>query len=286
MDSLKDFFLLLRTHQWTKNCFCLGGVLFSGKFLDSHWILLALGVLGVFCLGSSSVYVLNDIIDRNHDRQHPKKKNRPIAKRTLTIQSALFIFSVLLTAAIVTATLLRISALLCLFAYIGNNIAYCFYFKKIPILDILSIALGFVIRLMAGILIVEEAPTLWILLCAFFLALFLGFSKRYSEFIQTKGKSYQRSVLKKYSKPLLLLLLNFSAYMAIIAYGLFTLLSHRSDYLWITILFVLFAILYYKRKVLRNEFGEEPDQIVLKDIYLQTTIVAWLLLYIYIVFIK
>jgi len=276
---IKDYIIVLRPQQWNKNLFCYAGLFFGIRGLENlnAWVLSTFLFI-VFCGLSSSLYVLNDIIDREKDRAHPKKQFRPIARGAVPVPNALGLGIVLFGLSIWGACYLGSVVFWAVLLYALNNILYTFWLKHWAIVDCMSIAFGFIFRLLAGIYVIGQFPTAWILVCTFFLALFLVFAKRYSELCNTK-KFDQRPVLDYYSMPFLRSLLNGTANMAIISYALFTIESDKSSLLIITIPIVFFAIAHYKRLVMVLEKGEEPEVILMKDWKMQVAIALWLVSY-------
>jgi 4-hydroxybenzoate polyprenyltransferase len=271
---------LLRPHHWTKNVVCLAGVLFSGRFVDPDAVVRALWTFVVFCAASSAVYALNDVFDRERDRRHPQKRQRPVASGAIGVPAAVAIGTVLAVGAFAGGWALGIGVFACLVFYVGNNLAYSFWLKHLALFDVLSIALGFVCRLLAGVYVVGELPTTWISLCAFFLALFLGFGKRRAELsVLGEQTSDQRPVLSQYTLSYLDYLLNSSAVMAIICYALFTTSPGKNPSLVIGVPIVFYAIMHYKRLVMLMDASEEPEEILLRDTSIRVSIILWLSTY-------
>jgi 4-hydroxybenzoate polyprenyltransferase len=274
---------LLRPKQWTKNGLCLAGVFFSGfgqHLYESHALLLALQTFGAFCLVASSVYAWNDVMDRNRDRLHPKKRFRPIASGAVSPAAGVAIALVLFGAGMGWAWSLGVPVFSCVAAYVAVNLAYSILLKHFVLIDVLAVAFGFVARLLAGVFVVGEHPTTWIVLCTFFLAVFLALGKRRAELVnlgEQDGK--QRPSLRGYSLEQLDGLVNGAAIMAIISYALFTALSAPRPTLVITVPVVYYAISHYQRMLLRNAYGEEPDAVLVKDGRIIASIVIWLVLY-------
>ena len=270
---------LLRIPHWTKNGLCLAGLLFSGKFTEPLAVQAALLTFGLYCLVSSSVYILNDLIDRERDRKHSKKRHRPIASGAVHPTMAIMLAGILAAIGLVGASIMGRVVLACLVLYLLNNVMYSFHLKHIPLFDVLCIAFGFMLRLLAGVYAVGELPTTWITLCTFFLALFLGFAKRRAELVGLGEEELHRPVLSNYTIPFLDSLVNNSAIMAVMSYALFTTTSGKNPSLIITVPIVFFAIMHYKRLVLVLNSGEEPDRILLKDFPIQASIMLWLVSY-------
>ncbi len=272
---------LMRPRQMTKNVFCFAGLIFSGRFREPGAIPGACLAFAAFCLVSSAVYILNDCIDRDRDRAHPRKRNRPIASGAVGVTGAVFLAVILAVGAALLAYLASTGTLVCLLLYMVNNLAYSLILKHMAIVDVISIAVGFVLRLLAGVYAVDELPTSWITLCTFFLTVFLGFCKRRAELggIVPAEENEQRPVLSQYTLQFLDYLVNSSAVMTVMCYALFTTTANKNPSLVITVPVVFFAVLHYKRIVMILHDGEEPERLVLRDIRLQLSILIWFALY-------
>ena len=279
---------LLRIKQWIKNLICFSGVIFGGEIFNSNSWLLSLGVFICFCFTSSSIYILNDIIDRHVDSLHPKKKYRPIASGSISIRSAIIIGLINVSIGLTISWVLGTSTIIIVIIYLINNILYSNYFKKIPIVDVFSIAFGFILRMVSGIYIIGELPTSWIILCTMFLALFLGFSKRLSELesIKVQNDFKQRLVLFKYNEKSLTNLINETSFGSILSYSLFATVSGKNPSLIITVPIVYYAIIYYKQSLFNSEFGEEPDLILLTDKTILLCTISWLIMVVTIIYLN
>ncbi len=270
----------LRPRQWAKNLLCLAGYFFGERLFDPIALQLALATVFVFSLGSSAVYIFNDIADRELDRRHPFKRNRPIASGGVGIMPASGLAIVLAVAALAGGWHLGMGALACLCLYFLNGLAYTLYLKQVVLLDVISIAFGFVLRLLAGVYALDDLPTAWILLCVFFLAVFLALVKRRTELARLDGSvELQRPVLKHYSIAYLDSLVNTSATMAILSYALFTTLSGKNPSLIVTLPVVYYGIMYYKGIMLIQNAGEEPERILFSDVRIILSVALWLLSY-------
>jgi 4-hydroxybenzoate polyprenyltransferase len=220
----RAFVKILRPHQWTKNAFCLAGLIFGTNLHEPQAWISALIYFGFFCALSSCMYLINDLNDVERDRAHPQKRWRPLPSGEVRPYQAgwLAVFLALLVS--LSVFTVDFHAFSCLAAYALVNLCYSLWLKHRVILDVAGIALGFVLRMLGGVYAVNELPTTWITLCTFFLALFLGFAKRraeLAELISISGNS-QRPVLARYTLPYLDSLLNSTATMTIMSYALFT----------------------------------------------------------------
>jgi 4-hydroxybenzoate polyprenyltransferase len=270
----------MRLKQWIKNAVCLAPLIFSGKFLDIGSILAAcLGTL-LFSFLASAIYITNDIYDVELDRHNPKKKHRPIASGALPLGLAAIAAGVLAVSPIGVSLLsLGIDHALVLGSYAMLNVLYSAQLKHIAIVDVIVIALGFLLRVSAGAVAVDRLPSQWLFLCMFFLALLLGFAKRRGEMIGIQnGRSDQRPVLSFYSLPFIDLVLGITAAMTLITYALYLVLAHTTQFFIVTLIPVTFALLRYLQLVLVNELGDKPEEVLLADLPILVAVVVWALL--------
>lgn len=276
---------VLRPRHVSKNAFCFLGVLFSGRFTSLDSDLAALQTFVMFCACASAIYIFNDIRDRKHDCLHERKRLRPIASGVVSVGAATLMGIVIVLLGLLVGYGLSAAVFVCVALYLLNNLFYSLGLKRIPLLDVLSIAFGFVLRLLAGIYAVDEQPTMWITLCTFFLASFLAIAKRRSELaaLPQQNEWTQRPVLSGYTLPLLDAMVNGSGTMTVICYALFAALSHKNPTLVITVPIVFFGVMHYQRMVMLGKFGEEPERILTRDLPLQLTILLWLIAYFVIV---
>jgi 4-hydroxybenzoate polyprenyltransferase len=282
LSGLRDWARLLRPHHWTKNLLVFAGAVFSRK-LDAAHLLSAAEAFVCFCAVSSAGYVVNDLLDAARDRTHPKKCRRPIAAGRVSAPAGAAVAVALLLAGIYAGFRLGMATGTCLVLYAVNSLLYSRFLKHVAVLDVMSIAIGFVIRLVAGVFVVDAVPTAWIVLCTFFLATFLGFAKRRAELETLDGeRADQRPVLRKYSVPYLDALFNESATMTVMSYALFTVTSGKNPSLVVTLPLVYYCILHYKRLVMIRREGEEPERILLKDVRIWLCVLLWLALYVWI----
>jgi 4-hydroxybenzoate polyprenyltransferase len=275
----------LRPHQWTKNTFCLAGLIFGTRLGEAPAWRSALIYLGFFCAVSSCMYLVNDLHDLERDRLHPKKRFRPLPSGDISPFQASLFATLLGVIGLSSFFIVDSKAFYCLAAYAAINLFYSIWLKHRVLLDVFGIALGFVLRMLGGVYAVQEMPTTWITLCTFFLALFLGFAKRRAELAEliSLSSNSQRPVLAKYTLPYLDSLLNGTATMTIMSYALFTAGAGKNPTLIISVPMVYVAIMHYKFLVLNRKGGEEPDRIVLHDRQIQFWILLWLITYLCVV---
>ncbi|MBL6765953.1 MAG: decaprenyl-phosphate phosphoribosyltransferase [Verrucomicrobiae bacterium] len=276
---------LLRPHQWTKNVFCFAGVVFGGRLGEVDSLLKAAMVAACFCGAASVIYIFNDISDRELDRQHPKKRLRPIASGRVGVPLAALVALILLVAVLTGAWSLgrssHDSVITCLLLYLGINFAYCVDLKHRAILDVNCIASGFVLRVLSGIYLLGDKPTVWIVLCTYTLALLLALAKRRGELmgLTLGAEAEQRPVLESYSIPFLDTLINSAATFSIVAYSLFTVMGGKNPALCTTIPFVYYGIMRYKFLAMVKNRTEEPEKVMLKDRGMVASLIAWIILY-------
>jgi len=305
MSLLRNLLILLRPRQWTKNAVCFAGVFFAGH-IQVHSALRACIAAAAFCAASGFVYIINDILDRDRDRLHPHKKLRPIASGQVTVPQALAFSVPVFGLAIGIAACLGPVVLAIIGCYILLNICYSAVLKNLSLVDATVVAAGFILRVYAGTNAVGVTPSAWLLLCTFFLSLFLAFGKRRAEinaasrFDDAEGGSPEtaparvppsgvfeiprmdstRGVLHKYNVAMLDRFCNICATLAIAAYALFTVLGHPNRSFIVTTPPVVMGMFRYLLLVERYHEGEAPDAILLKDWAIQLAILIWAILYI------
>ena len=280
---MKNLVRLLRPHHWTKNAFCLAGAIFSGHYLEAGAIRDALLTAASFCLASSAVYVLNDFVDRDRDRRHPKKASRPLASGAVSPAAAGVLALLLLAGSLLLTAPLDARVLGTVLAYLGLNVLYSLGLKHVPMVDVLSIALSFELRMLAGVYAVGARPTPWIALCTFFLALFLALSKRRAEKAALAGAAEDpRPVLRHYPLAFLDVAVVGSGLTALMCYALFTTTSGKNPSHAVGIPVIAFALMHYARRLMQGELGEEPERSVLKDPAIFASIALWIGLYLWV----
>jgi len=278
---------LLRPHHWAKNVFCLAGVLFGDRLGDPDALTTAGLIFAAFCLLCSSVYILNDLVDVNRDRNHPIKRARPIASGAVSPATACVISLMLFIGAFSILFVYAASALLPAAIYVLINIAYTGFLKHVPILDFSSIAAGFVLRMLAGVYGIGDIPTGWIFICTLSIALLLAQAKRRSELVSLGAAGLEklverRPVLRFYTKEFLDSLINSSATITVLAYALFTITSGKNPALVLTVPFVYYATMRYKMLVMVTNDGETPERLLLHDVSILIAAGAWLISFLWI----
>jgi 4-hydroxybenzoate polyprenyltransferase len=263
---------LLRPRQWIKNLLLFAALVFARQLFVPRSAALAAAGFVAFCLAASSVYVVNDLVDVERDRLHPDKRARPIAAGAIGPGRAALVAALLTAAALSAAFWIGRGFGAAVVAYLGLSHFYSLAGKNVVILDVLLVAAGFVIRAMAGALAIQVPYSDWFVLCTFFLATFIAFSKRRAELVAVgNGAERTRPVLALYSPAALATFTAASMAAAIISYSLYVQDAHaRGDaatreLLPFTVPFVIFVILRYHLLVERGALGERPEEAVFRD---------------------
>ena len=277
---LKALFKTMRPRQWTKNVFVFAAIVFDKQLLNAHAFLHTLAGFGLFCLISSSVYIFNDVADVEADRQHPEKKNRPIAAGKLPIGVAWSAGIALVILTLGLAFLLTPGFETVLIVYFLVNIAYSKWLKHIPIIDVLVLASGFVLRVHAGVTLIQvQRFSPWLYVVMTLLALFLGFGKRRAELaLLAKGAGSHRKVLEGYTLPLLDQYIMIVSGTTIVAYSLYTFSAPNlpnNHSMMLTIPFVVYTIFRYLYLIEVKHAGGAPEEILLSDRPFQIAMVLW-----------
>jgi 4-hydroxybenzoate polyprenyltransferase len=279
---VKPLIITMRPRQWLKN-----GLLFIPIVFDrqlTNWPALARTVLGfiLFCLLSSVIYIINDLVDLEADRVHPIKKLRPLPAGTLKISTAKTVGIVLTVVIFIPATLLSLQFALIGLAYLMLNLAYSAWLKHAPILDVMILASFYVLRVAAGVsLITVHRFSPWLYVFTTFLALYLGIGKRRAELslLADEANTHRKS-LGEYTLPLLDQLILIVSSSAIITYSLYTFSAPNlpaNDVMMLTIPFVIYGIFRYLYLLQVKHYGGEPEEVLLTDRPLQASIVLWIL---------
>jgi 4-hydroxybenzoate polyprenyltransferase len=261
---------LLRPKEWVKNGFVCTGIIFDANSRQSKSIEAMVLAFAAFCLMASCVYVVNDYIDRESDRKHPLKRNRPIASGAINARDAAMIAVSCAFAATLTGWFADPRVVVIVLVYLVINIAYSTKLKHLPVVDVFCIALGFMLRILAGTWAIRISPSGWLLLTGMFVTLFLGFAKRRAEWNDTVEVYARRPVLRAYTYQLLDTFLSITATGTVITYGLYTLDAktidlHHTDKLIYTLPFVLFGLFRYLFLLHSRNKGENPRVDVFTD---------------------
>ncbi|HEX9253117.1 MAG TPA: decaprenyl-phosphate phosphoribosyltransferase [Ignavibacteriaceae bacterium] len=280
---IKNYFQLLRVPQWIKNLFVFVPLMFSLHLFEADYFITTLKAFIIFCLASSFIYIINDIIDIEADAAHPKKKYRPLPSGKISKQSAWVTSVLIFVILIVLSFISPVEFIYFLAGFIILNITYSIYFKHIVILDIFSIAAGFTIRVLAGAAIINVPVSSWLILTTMFISLFLGVMKRHSELEQiTESETTStRKVLAEYSLTFTNQMATVAAAGVIICYALYT-VSQRTvsvfgtENLIYTTPFVVFGIFRFMYLEYLNQKGENTTQIMLTDVPMIITVILYI----------
>lgn len=279
----RDILVSMRPRQWTKNLILFAGLIFSQSLATPHLLLKTVAAFGLFSLLSGSLYLLNDLVDLKEDREHPLRSKRPLASGRLGLKPALIsaIFFILLSLGL--SSLLSRMFFMVAVIYLGLSLAYSSVLKRIVILDVLAIAFGFVLRAIAGAVVIDVEISTWLLVCTVLLALFLALSKRRHELILLEGSDsdLRRKTLSEYSPRLLDQMISVVTASTLMAYVLYTMAPEtiskfQTRGLGLTIPFVLYGIFRYLYLIHRREEGGAPERTLLTDLPLLTDIGLWI----------
>jgi 4-hydroxybenzoate polyprenyltransferase len=274
------YLLLLRPKQWIKNFFVFAALLFGKKFTEPEAILHSLGAFAVFCALASVVYVVNDTCDREADRKHPKKRLRPLASGAVSVSTAVCLAVLFLVGGLVGAWLLGTGVLIVVGIYFVMNLAYSLRLKHVVILDVLLVAIGFVLRVLAGASAVDVTPSAWLLLCTLLLSLFLALTKRRHELVLLEGEAANaRAILDEYTPTLLDQMVSVVTASTTMSYALYAIEPTTQDAfpgLIYTIPLVLWGIFRYLYLVYRKKEGGDPTELLLADRHLMFIVVIWI----------
>ncbi|MCX5757052.1 MAG: decaprenyl-phosphate phosphoribosyltransferase [Candidatus Hydrogenedentes bacterium] len=271
----------LRVYQWSKNLLVFAALLFAQQLQVPGQLFRSLVAFVAFCAASSAIYLFNDIMDIENDRAHPEKCTRPLASGAMSIRTAVAMIVGLLALAAFLAGQLNAQFFAILAFYVVLIIFYSLVLKRLVIVDVMVVAIGFVIRAMAGAIALSVTFSNWLVVCTMFLALFLGFSKRRHEIrFLNEGATNHRPVLLHYTIPYLESLNIVVAGATLITYTIYTcspevVLRLGTDKLYLTLPFVVYGLFRYLYLVQQNLDGGDPSSSLLKDKPLTATVVLW-----------
>lgn len=278
---LKYLLKAMRPKQWTKNIFIFAALVFDRKLFDLPSLGRTVIAFFLFCLLASSVYLINDIMDREADRLHPIKKNRPIASGKLDTRIALVFAILFALISIGGSYFLNVNTLLFFLAYFFLNLAYSKWLKHISLIDVLILASFFVLRVAVGVSVIQvERFSPWLYVVITLLALYIGFGKRRAELmvLVPENTTSHRKVLAGYSIDLIDQLITIVSATTIIAYSLYTFSAPNlpeNHTMMLTIPFVLYGIFRYLSLMQISKKGGEPEDLLINDRPLQITVVLW-----------
>lgn len=277
---MNNIIKLLRPYQYVKNIFVFAPLFFSFNFVLDD-VINTFIVFILFSLIASSIYVLNDYMDIEEDKQHPKKKFRPLASGKVSKNSAKILFLLLSVISLISAYFLNTNLFLVLIIYFILNVAYSLKLKHITIVDIFIIATGFVLRLFAGASVTENQLSMWIIILTFLLALFLAVAKRRDDVVLASQGKETRKNIDGYNLEFVNAVMVFMSGVIVVAYILYTVSEEvirrlNSEYLYLTSFFVILGIMRYMQITFVEQNSGSPTKLILKDRFLQITIFLWL----------
>ena len=277
-NTVRALFVALRPRQWTKNLLLFAGIIFAAKLGDPARLAEAVAGFVAYCAASSAAYLLNDVRDVASDRLHPLKRRRPIASGEVRRGTAYVASASLATFALVVAAVLGPGMLAFLAGFAALQAAYTVALKHVVLVDVCAIAGLFVIRAAAGAVAVDVRISPWLLVCTALLSLFLGLGKRRGELVLVAARSTPgRRVLDRYSLAIVDRVLALVALGTIVAYALYTVTARSSHTLVVTIPFVVFGVGRYIALLRRGGAGEEPENVLVRDVPILVTVALWTL---------
>jgi len=279
---IPDIIKSMRPQQWLKNTFVFAALVFSRQYMDGEKVLISLAVFVIFSLLSGSVYLVNDVVDREEDRKHSTKSGRPIAAGRLSPSIALSAAVILALLALAGAFFIEPVLGVISLGYLLLITAYSLVLKRVVIVDVLVIAFGFILRVLAGGVAIEVPISEWLFICTFLLALFLALSKRRHELVLLEGEvSGHRKTLSEYSATLLDQMIAVVTSSTVMAYSLYTLAPRTqievSPRLYYSIPFVIYGIFRYLYLIHRKAEGGEPGRTLFSDRPLLVDVLLWIL---------
>ncbi len=274
---------LARPTQWVKNGIILLALIFANTVFEQHRVILSLIAISIFCLLSSAVYTFNDIIDDESDRQHPQKKNRPIASGKVSKAQASIMTVLLVSVGLIGAWELNINFFITAISFLLLNLLYTLWLKNIVILDVLAIAMSFLIRAYAGAFAIDVPVSSWMLSNTLLLALFLGLGKRRHELVTLEDDAIShRQSLTHYSPYLLDQLIGVVTPAVLVMYMLYSFSPEVSaergtSYLFVTVPFVVYGLFRYLYLIHKEDKGGSPTHVLIGDMPILITVLLWLL---------
>lgn len=288
---MRNYLKLIRVEQYIKNAFVFAPLFFDSQFLNLDNLINVILAFLCFCTISSSVYIFNDYFDINEDKNHPQKRYRPLASGSISIQNGLVLMLILMISSITVSYLISVELFLVIISYLALNFLYSKWLKHIAILDVNIIAVGFILRIVAGSVVSDVVPSIWILLITYLLALFLGISKRRTDVILAENGNDVRKNIEGYNLIFIDVILGILASIIIVSYIFYCIspevqLHYHSNLLYVSIIFVVNGIFRYLKLVFVDQSTYSPTKIVLHDRFIQITILGWLLLMSYLLYFR
>jgi 4-hydroxybenzoate polyprenyltransferase len=281
-SNLRGLFRAMRPTQWTKNVIVYAALVFDGKLLQPDLFLRTTIVALCFCLVSSSVYLMNDLVDIEKDRQHPRKRLRPLPNGELSPRLATVAAVALGVVGLAASTWVNPWVGLVMLVYLAQNIGYSFYWKNLVIIDVMVLSLGFLLRVVAGVIVVDVTNfSPWLYVCVTLLSLFLGFGKRRHEItLLADGAANHRASLEQYNLPLLDQLIGLVTTSTLVSYTLYTFEAQTAlasgGRMLLTVPFVFYFIARYLYLIHVRKLGGAPDELLLQDRPMLINSVLWM----------
>lgn len=290
LRNLMDYIQMLRPQQWVKNLFVFSPLFFAGQLTERRKLLpLLLGMLAFNCI-ASGIYVLNDYRDIDVDRLHPEKCKRPFASGAIPTSHAFLLIAVCLSLGFVLALMVQITFVFLIGLYVVLNLGYSFGLKHVPILDLLIISIGFVLRVLSGGVIAHIPVSQWLIVMIFLLSLFLGLAKRRDDLlIRDASRINVRQVIQHYNHDFLNAAIIMVSGIIIVAYLMYTLSPQvmermGSQHLYYTGIFVIVGIMRYLQLIYVDNDTGSPTEVLYKDRFIQLTILLWILSFVVIIY--
>jgi len=271
----------MRPKQWTKNGFVFAGILFDQQLFKPDPFARVLLTFVLLCLASSAIYIVNDLVDIERDRTHPKKRNRPLASGQLPVVGGVTAAILLMLIALVGSLLFSLPLAAVVAIYLTLHIAYSFWLKNVVIVDVFAVAAGYILRVIAGVVVIDITNfSPWLYVCAGLLALFLAVGKRRQELIMlADGAETHRPIYREYNMPLLDDMLRMVTTGCVLTYMLYTIeaqtIRSNGHRMLLTIPFVVYGVFRYLYLIHVRGEGSAPDELLFKDIPLLMTVILW-----------
>lgn len=284
IERIKTYSSLLRVDNYIKNLFIFAPLFFDFQF-DQITIIRACIAFVLFCLLASSIYICNDIFDIKADQKHPVKKHRPIPSRAISIRKAAMIGILLLVVTLITSFIVDFLLFCTFLSYLILNVLYNGFLKKIPVIDILVISFGFVLRILAGSFATDIPASEWILIMTFLLSLFLGFSKRRADVVLAEKTGIRANNIRMFSKSSMDKIIFIMAILINITYMFYTFSKEvidriGSSFVFITSIWVALGIFRYHKLIKSNKEYKDPTVTIVGDWRLQSIILLWIVSFI------
>lgn len=291
LSKLYVYSKLLRVHQWIKNLFIFTPIFFGGSFLNLDSLVTVVYGFFAFSLAASSIYIINDILDVEFDRLHPKKKKRPIASGAVPVQLAIAISALLFTSACVIAFTIELNFGFLLLTYLVLNLFYTKKLKHIPIVDITCISIGFVIRVLSGGAIADIVISKWLVIMTFLLSLFLAFGKRRDDILLEKDSgNSMRKAIKGYNLEFINSSMMLMAAVLVVGYLMYVISPEITEritnpYFYFSVFFVIIGVLRYLQLTFVMEKTGSPTKIAYNDTFIQLVLVGWVIYFFFMLYV-